>query len=219
MKKLFKRLISLIFAVLAFASIPFGAFASYSPGVDDLRGCNYRIEFPSRYCWLDSYETKYVKTKYGVCAYLRYEPKSDSDYYDYVYERDAVTVLARENGYSLVKRMDGVAGWVTSSVLVDSYPSGGNSGGSNAGRQSYSRSVTEPEWYNRLESYEYRYVKTKYGVCAYLRYEPKSDSDYFGYVYEKDLVTVIARQNGYSLVISATGQTGWVTSSALVSRY
>lgn len=90
------------------------------PGPDDLRGCNESVVYPNG-TWLDNYETKYVKTKHGVRAYLRYEPSADSGYYSYVYERDAVTILARQNGYSLVMTTDGMAGWVTSSVLVDNY--------------------------------------------------------------------------------------------------
>ena len=211
MMRLMKAMVSMICTVMLLTAIPLTGSAAYGPGIDDLRGCNERIEIPAWYSWLDSYETKYVKTKYGVCAYLRYEPSSDSGYYDYVYEQDAVTVLARENGFSLVKRMDGVAGWVPSSVLVDYYPSA-------SGRHS-SPQVTEPDWYNWLEGYETKYVKTRYGVCAYLRYEPKSDSDYYDYVYEKDVVTVMARQNGYSLVETANGQVGWVSSNVLVSRY
>ena len=217
MKNRMKRVVSLFCVVLILSGIPLTCFASYGPSSDDLRGCNSRIASPEWYNWLDSYETKYVKTKHGVCAYLRYEPSADSDYYDYVYEKDAVTVLARENGYSLVKVRDGVAGWVTSSVLVDSYPS--SSGTGRTSGNSNTREVTEPEWYNWLDSYETKYVKTKHGVCAYLRYDPKSDSDYFGYVYETDCVIVMARQNGYSLVLTTNGQTGWVTSSVLVSRY
>ena len=87
MKKLIKRIVSTLCTLLVLAGIPFTCFAASDPGPDDLRGCNYRITSPASYNWLDSYETKYVKTKYGVCAYLRYEPKSDSDYYDYVYEK------------------------------------------------------------------------------------------------------------------------------------
>ena len=219
MKRQFKRVISMLCVILVLSGIPAMCFAAYAPSSDDLRGCNSRIASPAWYSWLDSYETKYVKTNHGICAYLRYEPSADSDYYDYVYEKDAVTVLARENGYSLVKVKDGVAGWVTSSVLVDYYPSNNGNSASHTPSSSNTREVTEPEWYNWLDSYETKYVKTKHGVCAYLRYDPKSDSDYFDYVYERDRVTVIARQNGFSLVVTANGLTGWVTSSVLVSRY
>lgn len=93
-----------------------------SPGPDDLKGCNEQIQYPKSGNWLESYETKYLKTRYGLCAYLRYMPSDTSDHYDYVYERACVTVLARENGFSLVKINDGMAGWVTSSLLYDSYP-------------------------------------------------------------------------------------------------
>ena len=93
-----------------------------APGPKDLQGCNEQVQYPKAGNWLQNYETKYLKTKYGKCAYLRYRPSSDSDYYDYVYERAKVTVLARENGFSLVRSNEGMAGWVTSSLLYDSYP-------------------------------------------------------------------------------------------------
>ena len=100
---------------------------SGTPGPSDLQGCNEQVQYPKAGNWLPSYETKYLKTKYGVCAYLRYQPTADSDFYDYVYEKARVTVLARENGFSLIKSNEGMAGWVTSSLLYDSYP--GTSGG------------------------------------------------------------------------------------------
>lgn len=91
------------------------------PGPDDLQGCNEQVAYPDDDCWIGSYETKYLKTRHGVRAYLRYGPYEDSGYYSYVYEQAEVTVLARQNGYSLVKTTDGNAGWVTSALLVDSY--------------------------------------------------------------------------------------------------
>ncbi len=94
--------------------------AEPAPGPDDLRGCDKDVTYPNG-TWLPAYETKYVKTEHGNRAYLRYTPSKDSSYFGYVYERDEVTVLARQNGFSLVKVSDGVAGWVTSSVLVDHY--------------------------------------------------------------------------------------------------
>lgn len=92
------------------------------PGPEDLQGCNEQVQYPKSGSWLQNYETKYLKTKHGVRAYLRYRPSSDLEYYDYVYESARVTVLARENGYSLVKTNEGMAGWVTSSLLYDNYP-------------------------------------------------------------------------------------------------
>ena len=121
MKNRMKRVVSLFCVVLILSGIPLTCFASYGPSSDDLRGCNSRIVSPEWYNWLDSYETKYVKTKHGVRAYLRYDPKSDSDYFDFVYEKDRVTVMARQNGFSLVSTANGLTGWVTSSVLTSHY--------------------------------------------------------------------------------------------------
>lgn len=92
-----------------------------TPGPDDLLGCNKLIVHPMDSSWLSDYETMYVKTKYGVRAYLRYKPTKDSGHYSSVYEEEAVTVLARENGFTLVRTAAGEVGWVTSSVLVYSY--------------------------------------------------------------------------------------------------
>ena len=84
---------------LMLVMVPF-AFADNKPGPADLKGCDNEVQYPARNSWLNSYETKYLKTRYGVRAYLRYGPYADSGYYDYVYEAAKVTVLARENGYS-----------------------------------------------------------------------------------------------------------------------
>ena len=91
------------------------------PSIDDMKDGNETVTIPKDSCWLSTYETKYVKTQHGVRAYLRYDPSENSDFYSYVYEKDKVTVLARQNGYSLVKTSGGDIGWVTSSVLVDVY--------------------------------------------------------------------------------------------------
>ena len=223
-----RRIMAAICLLTIMATMFPTAFAAYGPGPDDLKGCNKRVQYPDWDSWLDSYETKYLKTRHGVRAYLRYEPTSDSGYYDYVYEKAKVTVLARENGYSLVKTTDGMAGWVTSSLLYDSYPgnsSSGNSGSKNTGSpgpddlRGCNSKVEYPGWNSWLDSYETKYVKTKHGVRAYLRYEPTSNSGYYDYVYEKAKVTVLARENGYSLVKTNDGMAGWVTSSVLVSKY
>ena len=120
MKNLKKITATICTLALMLVMVP-SAFACWGPGPDDLRGCNTGIEYPYSYNWLDSYETKYLRTRHGVRAYLRYEPSADSGHYDYVYEGAQVTVLARENGYSLVKTNDGMAGWVTSSLLYNKY--------------------------------------------------------------------------------------------------
>lgn len=223
-----KKIIAVVcMLTLMFAMVP-SAFASYGPGPDDLKGCNRSVQYPDWDNWLNDYETKYLKTRYGVRAYLRYGPSENSGYYDYVYEAAKVTVLARENGYSLVKTNDGMAGWVTSSLLYDNYPgsgSSGNSGSKNKGSpgpddlKGCNSGVEYPYSFNWLDHYETKYLKTKHGVRAYLRFGPYSDSGYYDYVYEKAKVTVLARENGYSLVKTNDGMAGWVTSSLLVNKY
>ena len=101
--KTMKRMVTALCVLsLMLVMIP-SAFAC-GPGPDDLWGCNEDIQYPKCHR-----------------AYLRYCPSADSDYFDYVYEAAKVTVLARENGYSLITTNDGVAGWVTSKLLVKHY--------------------------------------------------------------------------------------------------
>ncbi len=227
-KRFSVRLFSLLCVLLVLCSVPLTGFASWGPSESDLRGVNWRVEYPEAGSWLDDYEYMYVQTKHGVRAYLRYSPAENSDYYAYVYEEDFVTVLARENGYSLVKTNEGQAGWVTSSVLVYSYGSQSYyNSGSSCVRSSpgthdmagCNERVAAPSCWSWLDSYETLYVRTRHGVRAYLRYSPAENSDYYEYVYEADAVTVLARENGYSLVKTADGKVGWVTSSVLVYQY
>ena len=93
------------------------------PSEEDLKGSTEKLVHPDVMNWLQEYETQYVKTKYGNLAYLRYAPEEDSDHYDTVTEREMVTVLARQNGFTLVLTERGIAGWVTSKVLVNQYDS------------------------------------------------------------------------------------------------
>ena len=94
---------------------------SPGPGEKDLRGCSDRLVHPDEGSWLDDYETQYVKTQYGNRAYLRYAPEEESDHDEFVKEKDQVTVLARQNGFSLVITENRLIGWVTSGVLVYRY--------------------------------------------------------------------------------------------------
>ncbi|HCB65244.1 MAG TPA: hypothetical protein DEP43_04700 [Ruminococcaceae bacterium] len=77
---------------------------------------------------------------------------------------------------------------------------------------------------NWLEEYETKYVKSSIGTCIILRWRPEKDFEYDGYnflgrVWEKETVTEMARQNGYSLIKTSAGQVGWVPSQYIVSVY
>lgn len=91
-----------------------------APGPDDLVGQD-GVTYPSN--WLPEYETMYIKGTSSGNAYLRWSPSNEGrEYNRYVREGEQVVVLAHENGYSLVKTIDGRAGWVTSKFLVYSNP-------------------------------------------------------------------------------------------------
>ena len=90
--------------------------ASTRPGPHDLDGQD-GVASPTN-VWLTDYETKSVEGTTSGDAYLRWSPsKEGREYNRYISEGEIVTVLARENGYSLVKTSDGRAGWVTSKLL------------------------------------------------------------------------------------------------------
>lgn len=66
-----------------------------------------------------------------------------------------------------------------------------------------------------LSQYEYKVIRTKRGVRAYLRYTPDLDDGYFDYVNEGTPVVVLARQDGASLVKVKDGVIGWIGSELL----
>ena len=89
---------------------------SNSPGPHDLDGQD-GVASPTN-GWLADYVIKRVKGTTSGNAYLRWSPSNEGrEYKRYVCEDEIVTVLATENGYSLVKTSDGRAGWVTSKLL------------------------------------------------------------------------------------------------------
>lgn len=87
------------------------------PNKNDLIGCDDKLIWPRDISWLDEYEKKVVKSKHGVLIYLRYEPDENAEHFYEVDEGTVVTVLARENGMSLVKVMPGISGWARSELL------------------------------------------------------------------------------------------------------
>ncbi len=94
---------------------------AYGPSIDDILGCDSRIVIPKDENWLSDYETKYVQSTGGVSIYLRFGPSKDYDHFDTVKEAGVVTVLARENGFSLVIASGGRVGWCRSDLIVSQY--------------------------------------------------------------------------------------------------
>lgn len=91
----------------------------------EMVGCDDRVVYPDDLSWLPEIESKYVRSKRGNCIILRWEPNEDYEYKGYNYlmkvnEGTLVTVLARQDGFSLIKVQDGVVGWVPSRLLGDS---------------------------------------------------------------------------------------------------
>lgn len=102
-------------------AIPTPTPAPVGPSVNDIAGCDKRIVIPDDDSWLDDYETKYVKSKYGNCIYLIWGPSKDYDHFDSVDEGSAVTELARQGDYSLVIAPGARIGWCKTQLIVKEY--------------------------------------------------------------------------------------------------
>ena len=90
------------------------------PNVNDLAGCSDKLQHPKSTSYLETYEKAKIAPKQGDTAAALVRPQKqewNADVITYLNRGDTVTVLARENGYSLVKVSDGVAGWVISTDL------------------------------------------------------------------------------------------------------
>ena len=84
-------------------------------GIAEMKGCDDRVVVPRDDSWLETYETKYVKASRGQCIILRWEPKEAYTLNGYnilnrVWEKEAVTEMARQNGFSLIKTSAGQVG-------------------------------------------------------------------------------------------------------------
>ncbi|MBQ1938000.1 MAG: SH3-like domain-containing protein [Bacteroidales bacterium] len=100
--------------------------SSNKPSKEDLVPFGNKIAYPKEASYLDSYETKYVKSPKGNSIYVFWNadgPLSTSKRPFYLYEGDEVTVLAREKTRSCVifTDLDGdkQVGWVSTNYLSD----------------------------------------------------------------------------------------------------
>ncbi len=95
--------------------------APSGPNINDIAGCDKRIVIPDDDSWLDDYETKYVKSKHGICIYLLWAPSKDSEHFDTIAEASEVTELARQGNYSLVIAPGLRIGWCKTALIVRQY--------------------------------------------------------------------------------------------------
>ncbi|MBR0208942.1 MAG: protein kinase [Oscillospiraceae bacterium] len=97
-----------------------------TPGPEDMEGCDSRIVAPQAESWLADYETRYVKSKNARCIVLRYKPVKEytleggysGNFQCRVWDKEAVTVLARQGNYSFIRTGAGLVGWVMTEHLI-----------------------------------------------------------------------------------------------------
>ena len=225
----------------------------YKPGKGDMKGCDKGVVTPKSGSWLSKYEYKVVqgtkKNSKGII--LRQAPsdhyiRNQYNYLGTLYNGTEVTVLARQNGFSLVKVKPGQVGWVPSKGLVDKKAEtkpaaeeedadedelptttaprlSGKPGKKDM--EGCDEGVVTPDSGSWLKKYEYRVVKgTKKGSKGIImRQAPskhyiRNEYNYLGVLYNGTEVAVLARQNGYSLVLVEPGHVGWVPSKGLVKK-
>lgn len=92
---------------------------------DEMADGDARVVYPDESSWLSEIESKYVRSEKGNCIILRWRLDEHFDYSGdnllmRVPEGTLVEVLARQDGFSLIKVQDGVVGWVPSRLLGDS---------------------------------------------------------------------------------------------------
>ena len=90
------------------------------PSEKDLKGCSEKIYRPKAGSYLSDYVSMNVHADGNTRVYLQYRPEKFEGSSDVIMKMEkgaVVTALARENGYTLVKVQDGVAGWIESQYL------------------------------------------------------------------------------------------------------
>lgn len=88
------------------------------PGPGDIQGHDSGLIEPNTSAWLSEYDIRFVQSTGGVSIYLRWGPSTDYAYFDTVKEAEPVTVLAEENGFSLVLASGNRLGWCKSALIV-----------------------------------------------------------------------------------------------------
>ena len=86
------------------------------PSKADLYGASAKLAYPEYDSWLDTYETRYVRSTKGGGIYLCYKPGEDA--FCLLEDGTKVTVLADQRRNSLVITEDGEIGWCLKAKLV-----------------------------------------------------------------------------------------------------
>ncbi len=236
------------------------------PGKKDMEGCDKGVVTPDKGSWLKDYEYKVVQAtkKNSKGIILRQAPsdhyiRNQYNYLGVLYNGTEVTVLARQNGFSLVKVKPGQVGWVPSKGLADkpaaaleptAAPEPGEDDEGSDPDSSFAEptaptskaprlsgkpgkkdmagcdaGVVTPDGSNWLKKYEYKVVQStkKNSQGIILRQAPsdhyiRNQYNYLGVLYNGTEVVVLARQNGFSLVLVEMGYVGWVPSKGLADR-
>lgn len=92
-----------------------------APSHEDLAGCSDKLQYPKNSSYLKAYETATVRPQTGDTAVMLVRPQKqewEADVISRLNRGQTVTVIARENGYSLVKISEGIAGWVITTDLA-----------------------------------------------------------------------------------------------------
>ena len=79
-------------------------------------GASAKLAYPEYDSWLDTYETRYVRSTKGGGIYLCYKPGEDA--FCLLEDGTKVTVLADQRRNSLVITEDGEIGWCLKAKLV-----------------------------------------------------------------------------------------------------
>lgn len=86
------------------------------PSKADLYGASAKLAYPEYDSWLDTYETRYVRSSKGGGIYLCYKPGEGA--FRLLEDGTKVTVLADQRRNSLVITEDGEIGWCLKARLV-----------------------------------------------------------------------------------------------------
>jgi len=192
------------------------------PGVWDLTNDSVVAPYPD--CWLPAYVTRIVTPQVDTSIYLRAVPNPDADHYTTIPAGEIVTEMARQNSMSLVRTMKGQTGWVRSDRI-----SGGNAPEAIPDESEYADAdktkpgvwdmineyITLPDEDSWLPDYERAVVVPQTLDCIYLRAEPTYDAGHFETIPAGEIVTVLARQYGMSLIRTDYGSLGWVRSDRI----